>query len=221
MMFRLFESALDPTEKPAGSEPPARLVAFYWHFIRQTKGWYAAMFAASLAVALLDTVIPLFIGGMKQGHLLANGAPFAESSAVALKFLRISTTGQLIMLLGALLLTLNILVMTLTWKLGLAKALFAAVTAPLETSSASASLRRDQQEVNLGHIPGALHISRGTMETKIEAVISRDAEVVIYCASGNRRALAAVTPLQMGLQKGSSLAGGFRGWAEAGGDVDG
>jgi len=71
---------------------------------------------------------------MKQGHLLANGAPFAESSAVALKFLRISTTGQLIMLLGALLLTLNILVMTLKWKLGLAKALFAAVTAPLETS---------------------------------------------------------------------------------------
>jgi ATP-binding cassette subfamily B multidrug efflux pump len=38
------------------------LLAFYWHFVRQTKGWYAAMFAASLAVALLDTVIPLFIG---------------------------------------------------------------------------------------------------------------------------------------------------------------
>jgi hypothetical protein len=38
------------------------LVAFYWHFIRQTKGWYGAMFAASLLVALLDTVIPLFIG---------------------------------------------------------------------------------------------------------------------------------------------------------------
>src|SRR5687767_7527651 len=42
--------------------PPAGLAAFYWHFVRQTKGWYAAMFAASLAVALLDTVIPLFIG---------------------------------------------------------------------------------------------------------------------------------------------------------------
>jgi ATP-binding cassette subfamily B multidrug efflux pump len=38
------------------------LLAFYWHFVSQTKGWYAAMFAASLAVALLDTVIPLFIG---------------------------------------------------------------------------------------------------------------------------------------------------------------
>src|SRR5512134_1937520 len=44
------------------SAPPAGLLAFYWHFVRQTKGWYAAMFAASLAVAALDTVIPLFIG---------------------------------------------------------------------------------------------------------------------------------------------------------------
>jgi ATP-binding cassette, subfamily B, multidrug efflux pump len=42
--------------------PPPGLVAFYWHFVRQTKGWYTVMFAASLAVALLDTVIPVFIG---------------------------------------------------------------------------------------------------------------------------------------------------------------
>lgn len=79
---------------------------------------------------------------------------------------------------------------------------------------------RDQQEVNLGRIPGALHISRGTLESKVEAAIPRDAEVVIYCASGNRSALAADTLHQMGYQKVSSLAGGFRGWAEAGGDVD-
>jgi ATP-binding cassette, subfamily B, multidrug efflux pump len=50
------------TASPNTGAPPEGLVAFYWHFIRQTKGWYAAMFAASLAVALLDTVIPLFIG---------------------------------------------------------------------------------------------------------------------------------------------------------------
>ena len=42
--------------------PPPGLLAFYWHFVSQTKGWYAAMFAASLCVALLDTVIPMFIG---------------------------------------------------------------------------------------------------------------------------------------------------------------
>jgi ATP-binding cassette subfamily B multidrug efflux pump len=50
------------TASPKSGAPPEGLVAFYWHFIKQTKGWYAAMFAASLAVALLDTVIPLFIG---------------------------------------------------------------------------------------------------------------------------------------------------------------
>jgi len=50
------------TGSPTAGAPPEGLVAFYWHFIRQTKGWYAAMFAASLTVALLDTVIPLFIG---------------------------------------------------------------------------------------------------------------------------------------------------------------
>lgn len=85
-------------------------------------------------VGVLLFVVPLFIGGAKQGHLLANGALFADSSAVALKFLRISTTGQLVMLLGALLLAANLFVMTLKWKLGLAKAVFAAVTAPLTTS---------------------------------------------------------------------------------------
>lgn len=79
---------------------------------------------------------------------------------------------------------------------------------------------RDQQEVNLGRIPGAVHISRGTMETKVEAAVPRDAEVIVYCASGNRSALAADTLQQMGYSKVSSLAGGFRGWAEAGGDVD-
>jgi ATP-binding cassette subfamily B multidrug efflux pump len=50
------------TARPEVGPPPEGLVAFYWHFIRQTRGWYTAMFAASLAVALLDTVIPLFIG---------------------------------------------------------------------------------------------------------------------------------------------------------------
>ncbi len=50
------------TATPGPGAPPPGLLAFYWHFVRQTKGWYAAMFAASLAVALLDTVIPLFIG---------------------------------------------------------------------------------------------------------------------------------------------------------------
>ena len=79
---------------------------------------------------------------------------------------------------------------------------------------------RDLQEVNLGKIPGAAHISRGNLETKVEAVIPRDAHLVIYCASGNRSALAAVTLREMGYTDVASMATGFRGWAEAGGDVE-
>lgn len=79
---------------------------------------------------------------------------------------------------------------------------------------------RDLQEVNLGKIPNAAHISRGNLETKVEAVIPRDANLVIYCASGNRSALAAVTLKEMGYQNVASMSGGFRGWVEAGGDVE-
>ena len=61
-MFRLFEKALDPTELPAQSQPPAGLIAFYWHFARQAKGLFAALFVAGLIVALLDSTIPVFIG---------------------------------------------------------------------------------------------------------------------------------------------------------------
>src|SRR5258708_11569842 len=57
-----FVKPIRGTAAPAPGEPPSELFAFYWHFVSQSKGWYAAMFAASLAVALLDTVIPLFIG---------------------------------------------------------------------------------------------------------------------------------------------------------------
>ncbi|MCC7216015.1 MAG: ABC transporter ATP-binding protein [Burkholderiales bacterium] len=60
-MFAFFESRIRPTVLPE-HPPPAGLVAFYWHFIRQTRGLYAAMFVTGLAVALIDTLIPVFIG---------------------------------------------------------------------------------------------------------------------------------------------------------------
>jgi ATP-binding cassette subfamily B multidrug efflux pump len=62
MMFRFFETALDPTEKPAETQPPASLVAFYWHFARQAKGLFGALFVTGLMVALLDSAIPAFMG---------------------------------------------------------------------------------------------------------------------------------------------------------------
>ena len=79
---------------------------------------------------------------------------------------------------------------------------------------------RDAQEVNLAKIPGTLHVSRGNLETKIEALIPRDAHVIIYCASGNRSAFAAETMEQMGYANVASMAGGIRRWIDIGGDVE-
>ena len=61
-MFKYLQSRIRGTASTGPGAPPAGLVAFYWHFVRQTKGWYALMFVTSLAVALNDTVIPVFIG---------------------------------------------------------------------------------------------------------------------------------------------------------------
>ncbi len=79
---------------------------------------------------------------------------------------------------------------------------------------------REPQEYNLGHIPGAVFIPRGTLEGVVEGAIPRDRKVVIYCASGNRSALAAETMMQMGYGDVASMSGGFRGWVEAGGEIE-
>ena len=60
-MFTFFESRVAPTAAPRSAPPPG-LIAFYWHFIRQTRGLYLAMFATGLVVALIDMLIPVFIG---------------------------------------------------------------------------------------------------------------------------------------------------------------
>jgi ATP-binding cassette subfamily B multidrug efflux pump len=79
-MFRWFETRIHPTRLPAGSPPPG-LLAFYWHFIRQTRGLFAAMFATGLAVALIDTLIPVFIGKLVR---LMESTDRAEALAGAL-----------------------------------------------------------------------------------------------------------------------------------------
>ena len=61
-MFSYLQSRIRGTASPGPGAPPRGLLDFYWHFVRQTKRWYALMFVTSLAVALIDTVIPVFIG---------------------------------------------------------------------------------------------------------------------------------------------------------------
>ena len=79
---------------------------------------------------------------------------------------------------------------------------------------------REPNEWNLGHIPGAMHIPRGVLESAIESRVPRERRVVLYCASGNRSALAAEMLEQMGFANVASMSSGFRGWAEMGGDVE-
>lgn len=80
---------------------------------------------------------------------------------------------------------------------------------------------REPNEWNLGRIPHAVHLPRGNLETKVEGMIDRAQKVVIYCARGNRSALAALTMKQMGYESVTSMARGFQGWADINGEVEG
>lgn len=61
-MFALFERFLSPTAAPDHPEPPAGLIAFLWHFARQAKWLFAALFVVELCVALSDSAVPWFMG---------------------------------------------------------------------------------------------------------------------------------------------------------------
>ncbi len=61
-IFRYFESLLEPTNLPPEASPPTELAAFYWHYVRQVRGLIVALFVAGFSVALLDSMIPVFIG---------------------------------------------------------------------------------------------------------------------------------------------------------------
>ena len=85
-------------------------------------------------VGVLLFVVPLVFAGVVQGEKLANAnIAFADANSAALKFLRISTTGQLLLLLGALLFAANLFIMTLQWQLGIAKMVIAYIKSPLKT----------------------------------------------------------------------------------------
>ena len=80
---------------------------------------------------------------------------------------------------------------------------------------------REPNEWNLGRLPHAIHLPRGNLETKVEALIDRNQRVLIYCARGNRSALAAVTMKQMGYENVASMARGIQGWSEINGEIEG
>jgi sulfur-carrier protein adenylyltransferase/sulfurtransferase len=76
---------------------------------------------------------------------------------------------------------------------------------------------RERDEYEQGFIPGAVHIPRGNLETRIETnVPDRATPVIVYCASGNRSAYAAKTLGELGYTDVVSLAGGYSGWKQNG-----
>ena len=78
---------------------------------------------------------------------------------------------------------------------------------------------REQDEVANGLIPGAAHLSRAHFESRVEDVLpDKDAEVVVYCATGVRSVFAAKTLRELGYTNVTSMAGGFVRWRDLGFD---
>jgi molybdopterin/thiamine biosynthesis adenylyltransferase/rhodanese-related sulfurtransferase len=87
----------------------------------------------------------------------------------------------------------------------------------LSEGDAAAVDVRERDEWEEGHIPGAVHIPRGSLEGRIEnAVPDRSQAVVVYCAGGSRSAFAARTLEELGYENVTSLAGGFTDWKRNG-----
>ena len=81
---------------------------------------------------------------------------------------------------------------------------------------------REPEEWSAGHIPGAVHVPKSYLESRIEgAVPDRERHVVLYCASGNRSAWAARTLIEdLGYEHVESMTGGFTLWKDRGYDVE-
>ena len=89
--------------------------------------------------------------------------------------------------------------------------------AKLNTGEAVIIDVRDKDEWDEGHIPGATHMSRGTIELDIEEKVPEpDAMVICHCGGGGRSALAAESLQKMGYKNVCSMAGGLKAWKAAG-----
>src|SRR5918999_3172922 len=81
---------------------------------------------------------------------------------------------------------------------------------------------RESTEWDAGHIPGAKHVPRGYLESRIDGVVpDRSQHVVLYCASGQRSALAAKTLKDLlGYENVESMTGGITLWKDRGYEVE-
>ena len=85
---------------------------------------------------------------------------------------------------------------------------------------------REPAEFQRGHLPGALLLPRGMLEFEIHGLVERicadrnnqpaEQEILLYCGTGGRSALAADSLAQLGYQNVKSMAGGIVAWTQAG-----
>jgi len=98
-MFAFFERFLTPTAAPENPEPPGGLIAFLWHFARQAKWLFAALFVIELFVALSDSAVPWFMGRVvtmvtktPPDQFLATSWPWLLGMAVVILIVRPTVT---------------------------------------------------------------------------------------------------------------------------------
>jgi ATP-binding cassette subfamily B multidrug efflux pump len=98
-MFAFFERFLTPTAAPQHPEPPGGLIAFLWHFARQAKWLFAALFVIELCVALSDSAVPWFMGRVvtmvtktPPDQFLARGWPWLLGMAIVVLIVRPAVT---------------------------------------------------------------------------------------------------------------------------------
>ncbi len=81
---------------------------------------------------------------------------------------------------------------------------------------------RETEEYSTGHLPGAMHMSRGMLEFKMASIPKlqqRDLSIVLYCKTSGRAALCAQSLAHMGYTHIQSIAGGIDAWVAAGHEV--
>ena len=81
---------------------------------------------------------------------------------------------------------------------------------------------REDNEWEAAHAAGAMHLGKGIIERDIETTVpDKTTELILYCGGGYRSALVADVLQRMGYTNVFSMAGGWKAWKEAGGDIDG
>jgi molybdopterin/thiamine biosynthesis adenylyltransferase/rhodanese-related sulfurtransferase len=97
----------------------------------------------------------------------------------------------------------------------------AAVREQLQSGALVIDVRQDEEWAT-GHIPGARHVPKSHLESRIEGTAPDKAQpVLLYCASGQRSAWAARTLIEdLGYQNVASMTGGFTLWKDRGYEVD-